>query len=803
MGIYDNALAGASGNQVTGYNLTKSLRFRASASAYLNRTPASAGNRSTWTYSTWIKRGKLGADQGVISTYTGTASINTQCAFTSNDTLDFYDYDGSGFSFRLVTTQVFRDPSAWYHIVLVLDTTQATSSNRVKMYVNGVQITSFSTATYPSLNYALADWNNNSPQRISEVNGAYFDGYLAETNNIDGQGLTPSSFGENNATTGVWQPKKYTGTYGTNGFYLPFTNTASTSTLGNDFSGNGNTWTVNNVSLTAGATYDSMTDVPTLTSATVANYCVINPLDKGTNATVDNGNLRVYSSSGWTSNRGTMTYPSTGKYYFEWVYTSNNPAAMVGIATYQANKNAQLGSDAFGWGYHYSGDKYNNNTATAYGASYTTGDVIGVALDMTAGTLTFYKNNTSQGTAFSGLTGVYFPVSAVAGATAAEGPTINFGQQPFVYTPPTGYKALNTYNLPDSTIVAGNKVMDATTYSGTSATQNIVNAGGFKPDLVWTKSRTNPASGYLNILSDSVRGQTSGYYNNLYSDANYSENVSGGVLPAVQGGITTLNSNGFTLASGSGLSYWQNESGYNYVGWQWQAGQGTNTTNTSGTITSTVSVNASAGFSVVTYTGTGTNQTVGHGLGVAPAMIIAKSRNSTANWITYHQSTGKDAYMNLNTTNASASLSNYWGTSVNSSTFGFLSNAYDNGNGNMVAYCWSEIAGFSQFGKYTGNGSTDGPFVYTGFRPKFVLIKCTNLAGSFWVLQDTTRNPYNVMNSVLYPNSNSAEATTTNIDALSNGFKLRTINSDYNNSGSDTYIYMAFAENPFKNALAR
>jgi len=359
-----------------------------------------------------------------------------------------------------------------------------------------------------------------------------------------------------------------------------------------------------------------------------------------------------------------------------------------------------------------------------------------------------------------------------------------------------------TYAIPN-----GRTVMDATTYTGTSSTQNIVNAGGFKPDLVWTKSRTNPASGYLNILSDSVRGQTSGYYNNLYSDATYAQNVGGAVLPASQGGITTLNSNGFTLANGSAPAYWQNESGYTYVAWQWQAGQGTTSTNTAGSQTSTVSVNATAGFSIVTFTATGvnTNGTVGHGLGVTPKLIIVKNSASESNWVVYSSAvvTNVNQFLRLNDTSALTTLSQIWGDALPTSTvFGIRGDVTLVANSAAVAYCWAEIAGFSQFNSYTGNGSTDGTFVYTGFRPKFVMIKSSSIAGSYWVTQDTSRNTYNVMNSVLYPNSNSAEATTINIDALSNGFKLRTTSSDYNQNGS-TYIYMAFAENPFKYANAR
>jgi len=256
------------------YNLQRSLRFRSSATAYLNRTPASASNRKTWTWSAWVKRGVIGSSSGFLFTTRGNATDAQyfRIIFTS-DVIFVSSFNNSTLS--LTTTAVYRDPSAWYHIVFALDTTQATASNRMKLYVNGVQVTAFSSVNYPAQN---ADFGINSAIEHGigflpvNVTGTYFDGYMTEVNFIDGQALTPSSFGSTNAVTGVWQPAKYTGTYGTNGFYLPFTNLTSTTTLGNDFSGNSNNWTTNNISLTAGVTYDSMTDVPTLTSPTAANF---------------------------------------------------------------------------------------------------------------------------------------------------------------------------------------------------------------------------------------------------------------------------------------------------------------------------------------------------------------------------------------------------------------------------------------------------------------------------------------------------------------------------------------------------
>jgi hypothetical protein len=250
-----------------GYNLTKSLRFRSSASAYLNRTPASSPtDAKKYTYSAWIKKSKNATSNQFIYGCGSSGSDETYFGFNSSDAFEYLEYTSGAYQINVSTAAVFRDPSSWYHLVLVLDTTQATSSNRVKLYINNVQQTL--SGTFPSLNYATSNVNSTDAQNINRLptsGGLNFDGYYTEVNMVDGQALTPSSFGSTNALTGVWQPAKYTGTYGTNGFYLPFTNTTSTTTLGYDFSGNSNNWTTNNLSLTTGTTYDSMTDVPTLT----------------------------------------------------------------------------------------------------------------------------------------------------------------------------------------------------------------------------------------------------------------------------------------------------------------------------------------------------------------------------------------------------------------------------------------------------------------------------------------------------------------------------------------------------------
>jgi hypothetical protein len=447
----------AGGTPVTAYNLTRSLRFRSSATAYLSRTPAAAGNRKTFTLSTWVKRGTLGARQSIFDAFAAAAGNSLE--FQSNDTLEFYAWGGASV-FDLATTQVFRDPSAWYHIVVAVDTTQATAANRIKLYINGSQVTAFGTATYPSLNADLYI-NNNFVHNIGRRGDAqfYFDGYQTEDNFVDGLQLTPSSFGSTNATTGVWQPAKYSGSYGTNGFYLPFTDnsaltTASNVGLGKDFSGNTNYWVTNNISITAGVTYDSMTDVPTLTSATAANFAVLNPLAAASAYTVSAGNLNYSGTASTTASyfcRSTMAIPS-GKFYFEFLASSLSANALtVGIQDITLSATTGLSNQSTGaYGYFVDGSKETVAGLAAYGASWGVGDVIGVAFDSSAGSLTFYKNNTSQGVAFTGITGSYcaFVSLATGGSSRTIVGVVNFGQRPFAFSPPSGYVALNAYNLP-------------------------------------------------------------------------------------------------------------------------------------------------------------------------------------------------------------------------------------------------------------------------------------------------------------------------------------------------------------------
>jgi len=774
-----------------GYNLTRSLRFRSSASAYLNRTSvASPTNNKIFTISKWIKRGVIN-DSSFDTLFGGASSQQDTLGFgsgTNNAGDSIQLRDANVGSYNLLTTQVFRDPSAWYHLVASVDTTQATDTNRVKLYINGTQVTSFATASYPSQNYVF-EWNAGSTASViarrSSGNASwYFDGYLTEVNFIDGQALTPSSFGEANPITGVWKPKKYGGTYGTNGFFLPFSDNASTTTLGNDFSGNGNNWTTNNISLTAGTTYDSMVDVPTI-SALASNYCVLNPLDDNPSLVLTNGNLNgSIGSASWVKVRATFGMP-TGKWYFEYTPTSADSHS-VGIMRASDSLSGILGAGSFEYGYWQAGYVYAEGGLTA-AATYTTGDVIGITFDAATREVKFYKNNTLQVTDTVASTDVYFPTLSVNAGNGA----MNFGQRPFSYTPPTGFVALNTFNLPEPSIKAGNKYMDATLYTGINATLSVANTAGFQPDLVWLKTRSTSSR---NTLFDSIRGITKP----LWSDSTDAEGT------ATAGtGLTAFASNGFTLGTEiAGTSGSTNTSGATYVGWQWKA-NGTGVSNTAGSITSTVSANPTAGFSVVTYTGNGSNATVGHGLGVAPSMIIIKSRVNAYNWVCYNSNIGNTNKLYLDLTDGSVTDSTAWNnTSPTSSTFSLGSNVGVNqSSSNYVAYCFAEVAGYSKFGSYTGNGSTDGTFVHLGFRPKFLMVKRTDTT-AHWIIDDSTRNPSNIVDLELYPSLSNAESSDPSYDFLSNGFKLRVTSSNKNASGG-TYIYMAFAESPFKYSLGR
>jgi len=350
-----------------------------------------------------------------------------------------------------------------------------------------------------------------------------------------------------------------------------------------------------------------------------------------------------------------------------------------------------------------------------------------------------------------------------------------------------------TYAIPD-----GRTVMAATTWTGvnTSAAitiSNAVNGVSFQPDLVWGKPRS---LAYSHSLSDSVRGANK----RLQSQSTAAEDTN-----LTYGYTSSFNSDGFTTSAGATDNENWNTTGATFVAWQWKAG-GTAVSNTSGSITSQVSANTTAGFSVVTYTGNGSaGATVGHGLGVAPSMVIIKQRTNASGWPVWHTSLTSGAYyLYLEKTAAQSNVNAMWNNTVPNSTVITLGTSTDSNQSSatFVAYCFAAVAGYSAFGSYTGNGSADGPFVYTGFRPRWWMIKSTG--GADWYMWDSSRNPYNLVADMLRPNISNAElnSATYVFDFVSNGVKVRGAGSEINSSGV-TYVYACFAENPFKYANAR
>jgi len=787
-----------------GHTVDNSVRFDDGSSEYLSRTPSSAGNRKTMTWSGWFKRSALSGHQRFFG-----AGNDNYVSFASSGAIEINLRSGGGSSNAFViTNKLHRDVSAWYHIVVAIDTTQGTDTNRVKVYVNGVQQTSFSQDAYPSQNNDLNSFNNTVEQFIGRYSsGNYYDGYMAEVHFIDGLALTPASFGE--TKNDIWIPKDTSGlTYGTQGFRLQFKQaglSANASGLGADTSGN-----TNHLNSTNHAAHDRVPDSPT------NNFATMNPLDADPDVTFSEGNLKVaVGNSPDGGVRGTFGLTS-GKWY--WETFNNDTGNGVGIGVYGSA--AALSS----WPSIVSGTLYVtalkniNGTESSYGATYTDDDIIGVALNCDDGEITFYKNNSSQG-AITTIPTVSFP--AWADGSGAQGPsaTINFGQDSsfagaktaqgnadgngigdFYYAPPSGFLALCTANLPDpvETIdpAQGGSPQDyfnTVLYTGDGNTTQAVTGVGFSPDWLWTKSRSTTDNHHV---FDSVR-VVSGVMQRLFPNLTSAEDGN-------FGSINSFDSDGFTTGNNTGT----NQNNTTYAAWNWKAGTSfsNDASSTSvGSIDSAGSVSADTGFSIITYTGTGSNATVAHGLSVAPSLYFVKYRNAGGDWKTYSEDVGNTYQGFLEGTgafhNTGAAIWN--NTSPTTSVFSIGTNGGVNtSGGNYVAYLFHSVDGYSKIGKYTANSNADGPFVYTGFRPAWLLIKKIDGAASWWLV-DSVRNPFNVTNKYLLPDATTAESAGsdyTTADFVSNGFKIRNTSTAFN---SGTHIYMAFAEQPFKYANAR
>ena len=937
MGIIGNPLLlgeEGGGPGPSDYQIPRSLRFNSADSAYLNRTPSAAGNRKTWTWSGWVKLADISAQQTVFAA--STDGSNRVWLRFNNGPLEL-QFEQGGAQTNLNTNAVYRDPSAWYHIVVAVDTTQATASNRSKIYVNGEQVTSFSTEQYPSQNYDTYV-NGANLHRIGCVAwslAVFADSYMADVFLIDGQALDPTSFGEYDSNN-VWQPKEYTGDFtigpvysnnssggalfagtswaqafngslsngpftysstsntltlppevtwssqirvyalryggifeingtdvssgigtsaawhdltstlgssgtlstieigdaatnyvklfaveldgqilidssGLNSFHLDFSDNSTAAALGTDTSGNSNTWTVNNISVTAGAGNDSLVDSPTNGDQTdtgvggevVGNYATLNPLTlarvSGTPASglIKNGNLDFEVSSGTNNNYSVNSSISvtSGKWYFEMLGRIAK-GSVIGVRhnTSSSFNKVSDGVSVFARTVNNNWTLYKDGIALASTQAAANNDLLGCALDADNGTVQYYINNVAFGSSqsFSSL-GVYTPYFYLQGASTTTEISVNFGQRPFAYTAPSGFKALCTANLPDPTIADGSTAMDVVTYTGNQSTLALSGVLNFSPDFIWIKER---AFASFHALFNTVMG-TGGNHVLHTNNTNAASGNSGDLL-------TFTPSDGFTVNStwNGATSYLTNRSA-GMVAWCWDAGSST-VSNTDGSITSQVRANPSAGFSIISWTGTGVNASIGHGLGVAPMMTITKNRaDSGTPWVVdlIGILPTSPSYLLLNSTQAAGA----GGSTATSSVVNILQFNDRNGSTDpMIMYAFAPVDGYSAFGSYTGNGSANGPFVYTGFRPRWLLLRCSSIL-QLWLLLDSERDEYNVVSKAIQAHTSDAEidnATNYGLDFTSNGFKVRSLTDRTNGSGQ-TYIYAAFAEHPFAMARAR
>ena len=835
MGVFQNNLMGAAaaaasagGSAFYDHQITQSVRL--GDTGYLKRTPSSAGNRATWTFSTWIKLTNLGinsnADQSGAILNAGTSGNQDGFYRLNYETTKLFSSSAEANFF--FSTGVYRDTSAWYHVVW------KQSGGTATVYVNGVAAPGATASV--SGNTAV---NNNVIHCIGGASNSLGEkplkGYLAETIMIDGTALGPDSFGEEK--NGVWIPKDASGlTFGTNGFHLDY---ASSSDLGNDVSGNNNDWTSVNL-----AASDKTLDSPTFNSdSNGGNWNTLNAIDlNSADAGLSDGGLTLTTTS---SNRrsafGTMGV-STGKWYFESRQINDTASNNYPIGIQRISEGLQwknwthyIGSAVSTYDYSYA--MYNkgagDTSEKVYNDVWTTlttssagvaGTIFQMAFDLDAGKIWFGINNTwtnsgnpstAANPVFTSLaSGTYATALSISLSGSHDYFTHNYGQDgtfagtltggdigtetdatgygAFKYAPPTDFLALCSGNLPTADAIDPAQTDDdypqelfsTTLYTGTNADINV--PVGFKSDWVWLKNRS---ATYNNYLFDSNRGVTK----IISSDRANAESTTAESLKAF---IST----GFTY----GDDATGNEGSASMVSWNWRANGGTTASNGNGDIASVTQVDPSGGFSIVTYTGSGTaGNTIGHGLSTTPEMIMIKNRSSVDSWAVYHSSLGNTIHFALDTDAAQVTSSAYWNSTSPTSTVFTVGtgDALNQNTKNYVAYCFTNIEGYCKVGSYVGNAVNDGPFVYTGFKPAFFM--CKPIVTGNWRIQDTTRAPFNVANKTLFPNSTAAELSndSNDIDILSNGIKLRANDSDYNQA--TTFVYLAFAKNPFKYATAR
>lgn len=797
--------------------------LRLNTDAYLSRTPATAGNTKSWTFSCWVKKCANNAEQTIFAASTF-QSDRFVLRFTDKDELETFSWRSGRYEWRLRTNHRFRDNSAWYHIVLLLNTGNAVEGERVRLYVNGERITDFFNEIYPAQNNTNTLLNTLCGHEIgwdrnkSGTASVYLDGYIAEVQLVDGTGLLPENFYENSA--GALTPKKYEGSYGTNGFYLDF---AGGAVDPKDVSGNGNNWTSSNVVATD-ATLDSPHN----------NFATLNPREYSF-GTFGEGNLHHYVTQGLNGHRMVSSSIATsfksGKWYAEFMY-DEGVGVMVAIGVTPASTSNVTRVGQHGYSLLNNGSTLSHSQAeTPYGNPYKPGDVVGVALDADAGSITWYINGVSQGLAFPSLeTNIAWRFSAsmersgstagkvwvnfgqdssFSGRKAANGYTDSNGVGDFQYRPPAGYLALCTANVPAPVAAIdpalGKSPKDhfsVTAYTGTGSQQSITGVP-FEANWLWIKSRS--ASTSHQVVNGAVNSQKDDGTWDILEFDNQNAQVN------TNNRIKTINPDGFTVGGRSEVNY----SGRSYVAYSWNIlpTGGGRYSDQSGTVSASVTRNSDLGISIMKYSQDGVSGgTVGTGLSSYKPidMAIMKVRGTAGPYQVGHVGSSflhdfswhcdLDAYAPINNSNTlmgRQSSSN--GSLLTFGNYGFSSSL------KYYAWAFQAVDGFSNFSNYTGNGSSDGPFVYTGFRPAFVMIRRPMADGS-WMVFDSVRDNYNPVTKSLKVDGSAAEGSTTSynteIDFLSNGFKIMGDQNEVNRTG-ENYMIMAFAEMPFKYANAR
>ena len=781
------AAGAAGGGGDLGETIDQSIRFRAEGSAtYLSNTGIVGGATGNYTVSVWLKLGHDNLTSSRFILTSGSGGTNTSSIGYCNNGIDSQFMFREGGDNTLQTGVDHRDPSAWYHVVCQQDA----DNNTQKLFVNGDQVGSTNTGSSASGIFSQ------SPVAIAYYAGSVtngWEGYMAEFNFLETV-LAPTDFARYN-DDGVWVPKKLDFTsvqYGESGFRLQFDSSAGGG-VGDDSAPTGtghssaNDFTANNIETTAISSSNFDNDIDYFDTPT-SNFATFNPAATLPNnvsvSSLTHANLRLTSTASGYINSYSTIPASDFDCYCEIEVTERAGSGLLGIGVGDSEAIIATGAGAYVT-YREDGSivKYPGNTSLGTESSYTTGDVL--AMTVTSTQVAFYKNGTLEGTYSHSLTGDFFIIGMAYYNSGNAILDYNFGQRDFRYTVPTGFKALQTNNLPEPTIKNGKEHFDVVTYSGTGASHTRTDLE-FQPDFIWFKHRSG-GGGEAHALYDSVRG----VQKSLEADNDNPEQT-------VSQGVTAFNSDGWTMGTSSQIN--GSASSQTYVAWCWKAG-GTAVSNTDGTITSSVSANTDAGFSIVSYTGTATNATVGHGLNSAPDVVVVKGRDTADQWHVKHKDlSSNNNSVRFNSTAQQADFSVWQNTAPTSTVFSIGTQDGVNKSGDdFIAYCWHSVEGYSSYGSYEGNGTSgDGPYVYTGHKPHFLIIKSVDVAGD-WVMLDTTRTPNNPNENGIKGNSSIAEAVDGNytVDFLSNGFKIRNnADADLNSSGQ-TYIYMSWAEHPF------